>query len=367
MKFRLRRIRTAANGLLIGCVALATLPTLEAPAHAASVTPGMVITKSAVGITTEGFKTILKSLKPGMTLKLLPGNYVVGHVNVGLAGRPWDALAFATAAQRITVTAADPRNPPHIYGNLVLNNLHFWTFDRLIISSAYRGTIRGFLPLDLEGGIGWAITHCDLSGASATGAVANVLMAGTGGYPRLFNFSYNRVHAAGRPSAPTAALYNNVYVSFRGNTGTGGLISHNTIFDAPYGAGIKLGYGGVYNALGPWNVTVRDNTFIRNGIGIVLHGDVRGTRMVGNLFIDEAMLPFAGSTKTMHIYVRNDFTGRANYLAHNFGGPATMLLYDSHRQMWIGPDNRLGLKPRLVGTVPTTPPGMSYGATANWL
>jgi len=60
---------------------------------------------------TEELRAALRELRPGMTLRLAPGDYEGGHHVSGIAG--------------LTIVALDPANPPHFKGGA-----HAWHFSR---------------------------------------------------------------------------------------------------------------------------------------------------------------------------------------------------------------------------------------------
>ena len=175
----------------------------------------------------------------------------------------------------------------------------------------------------MSGGLGWQVIYSEFFGARQTKAMTNVLIAGSGGYPSHFMFAYNRVHDA---ALVTRGSDHNVYLMFHGAPGSGGVVTRNAIWNAPYGENIKIGDGGTYNSPGPWGLTVTFNTLFGGGRQILLHGNVRNNVIAGNLLV-RATQPFTSNPRTTEIYI-HDVTGTGNVFHHNYAFAATMFTYD---------------------------------------
>jgi hypothetical protein len=278
-------------------------------------------------------ESALSRLCPGDTLQLPPGTYATGYVRLVKNSIYHGGIRPGTAVKPITLRSQDPAHPALIQGGLQFTGADYWRISSLRIQA----TVANMSALYMNNGIGWNVSRNEIWGARQTNAMANVVISGSGGQPRGFQFLYNRVHdAAASTRADTTD--HNIYVNFRGATGSGGIISRNTIWNTPHGAAIKLGNGGAYNALGPWGVTVTMNTFVNNGRQLLLHGNVRNNRISGNLFY-HATQRFVSDSRTTQIYI-HDVTGTRNIFSYNYGFWATMFTYDPKKRGTYGTTNR---------------------------
>lgn len=319
-------------------------------------------------------KGLASSLCPGDQLVLGPGTYAMGDLRLyddpaAIYGR--GGIHRGTASYPITITSADSSQEALLLGSLQLTGAQYWRIDHVRVQA----TVPGRAALTMNGGVGWRVTSSEFWGARATNAMSNVTIAGSGGYPRGFLFAWNRVHDAAQ-STRTDATDHNIYVSFQGSLASGGVITRNLIWNAPHGAGLKLGDGGAYNALGPWGVTVSFNTFYDNGRQILLHGNVRNNAIYGNLLV-RATQRFVTDTRTTEIYI-HDVTGRNNVFHHNYGFAASMLGYDLKHAVTWGTGNRMANDwlhdPRFTGSLsgaylsPTNRTVLPYGryGTGRW-
>ncbi len=283
----------------------------------------------------SNFAAAVSSLRPGDTLQLLPGTYSIGLARfyagpfVGRTGN----FVPGTAAAPITITAASPSDPPLLRGLL-----SFQGGDHVVLSYLrVEATILDSPALRMTDGIGWTVRNCEFFGARNSHGLANVEIGGgvnpaRPGQPSRFQFLYNSVHDASNspaslhPDRVANHSEHNIYVYFHGSAGSGGLIQRNLIWGHPNGAGIKLGDGGVYNARGPWNVTVAFNTIAGGGRQILLHGDVRSNKIVGNL-LWRATQTFVHDPRTTQIYL-HEVTGRGNYVRYNYAFGSSMFMFD---------------------------------------
>ena len=327
----------ALSGLALGAL---TLP--GAPTTARAAADG---TTTTVGPGVD-LRAALIALKPGDTLALLPGTYPTGMVSPPPASVAVGAdrkMSLGTAIARITVRAADPANRPLILGEIKLWAPSYWTLDGLRVQAvdATRDA------LYIGGGTGWVVRNSEFSGASATNAFSNVTISsdiyGTGA-PRGFTFTGNCVHDAGRSIRKTTD--HNIYVSFAGESGSGGTISRNVIYNHANGAGIKLGNGGVPGARGPWGVTVAYNTIAQGGRQVLLHGDVRNNTITRNL-LSTSTQPFSTVNKTTSVYL-NLVVGGGNVFANNYAASSTMFSFGKTARM--NADNAVRTSPRFVGS-----------------
>ncbi len=313
----------------------------------------------------DNFQIAVSSLCPGDTLALQPGTYPVGYLRFYPGTLGPTGILRGTATRPITITAANPAQPPLIQGGLQFTGANYWRLWHLRVQA----TVAGMSALYMNGGMGWSVRFSEFFGARQTNSMANVVIAGSRGYPRGFEFRGNLVHDAAN-STRTDATDHNIYVNFQGAYGSGGLITRNVIWGTPHGAGIKLGNGGAYNALGPWGVTVSLNTIYNSGRAILLHGNVRSNTIYGNIF-QRATLRFVNDRRTTLIYI-HDVTGPRNVFHHNYGFMASMFTYDVKHRASYGTGNRMyndsAHNPLLVSSsagilVPQNPVAKPYGAT----
>ena len=295
----------------------------------------------------------LQSLRAGDTLELAPGTYTTGFIRaVGMAG--------GTPGAPITITAQNPAQPPVLVGGLWLYNPTYIALRHLRIQA----TAAAAPALTVQGGVGWTVDSSEFWGALATNAYANVVISGTGGYPRGFTFTQNCLHDAAQ-SSRTATTDHNLYVNFQGSTLTGGLIARNTMWNAPHGENIKLGDGGVDGALGPWNVRVANNTLVLGGRQILLHANVRNNTVIGNLFYD-ATAPFVSNPQTTQVYI-HDVIGPGNSFSDNYWSTSTMFMYNPLNAVTVGAGNIAGPNPAFAapnscaGWRQTAPAALPYG------
>ncbi len=278
--------------------------------------------------------TAISALRAGDTLQLAAGTYSQAYMRI--------TMAAGTAAAPITVTAQDPAHPPLILGGLELYSPTYVAIRHLRI----QGTFAGLAGLNMVGGTGWIVDSTEVWGAQQTLSLANVVIGGSGGYPRNFTFSQNCVHDAANSTNPDQVDHN-VYVTFPGSTTTSGTITRNIMWDAPHGENIKIGNGGLDGALGAWNVRVSNNTLVTGGRQLLLHANVRNTTVIGNLFYD-ATQGFVASPKTTQVYI-HDVIGTGNTFSYNYSAAATMFIYDPKSVVTLGVGNVTGANPAFTG------------------
>lgn len=301
----------------------------------------------------------MTALRSGDTLELAPGTYSTGYLRV--------TMAAGTASGPITVTAQDPNNPPLLVGGLELYSPTYVNLTHLRI----QGTGLGLAGLNMVGGTGWMVDSSEIWGAAQTHSLANVVISGTGGFPRAFRFSQNCVHDAANDTA-SGQVDHNIYVNFQGNAYTSGSILRNLIYTAPNGENIKLGDGGLAGALGPWGVRVANNTLARGGRQVLLHANVRNNTVVGNLFY-YATQGFVANPQTTQVYI-HDVVGTNNYFSHNYSADASMMMYDPSHKATLGAGNVNGSEPAFLGAYTCTgwrqtlPASLPFGrwGTGSW-
>ncbi len=341
------RARAAAGALAAGLLAVLLPVGAATPAEAAlgvcSGTPAVTVWNGA------DIESTLSRLCPGDTLQLPPGTFSTGYVRLVKNSIYHGGIRPGTAALPITVTAQDPANPPLLLGGLQFTGADYWRISNLRVQA----TVANLSALYMNNGIGWVVSGCEFFGARQTNAMANVVISGSGGQPSRFVFKGNRVHGAAK-STRADTTDHNIYVNFRGTTGSGGSIVRNVVWDTPHGAGIKLGNGGAYNALGPRNVVVALNTIATSGRQILLHGNVSYLRIYGNLFY-RATQRFVADTRTTQVYV-HDVTGIKNSIDYNYAYGSTLFTYDPKKRATY-------LKNRLSNLAAYNPQFTSVGTT----
>lgn len=342
------RTRVRMVGFAVALAALLPLHLQAGVAHGAGrvikVSPGADLAR------------VMTDLRAGDVLRLRPGTYDTGYL------RP--RLAPGTAAAPITVTADDLSRPPLLRGGLHLTSAAHWRIDGLRVQA----TVAGRSALYLDGGGWWSITRSEFFGARSTGSYANVVItSGGGGWPRSFRFAENCVH--GGAMTGRGNTDHNIYVSYRGAPGAGGQIVRNVIASHPQGAGIKLGNGGLADAIGPSGVTVAHNTIANGGRQILLHGRVSSNRITGNL-LGMSTAPFTRDPRTTAIYV-HDVTGTGNSFGNNYVWRSSMTAYDPGRKLASTGDNAVRPDPRMTGPGycsgwrPTLAGSTAYGRYGN--
>ncbi len=326
---RTRRTRSSKPRVIAVLAAMAAVVGMLATGPAASASTVRTIHPG------DDVLAALTSLHAGDTLQLAAGTYNTGYLRVS-------PMASGGPSNPITIVAADPAHPPLLMGGLRFYSPNYITLRSLRI----QGTSAGLAGLTMDGGTGWVVDQTEIFGAAQTGALGNVVISGTGGYPRAFTFSQNCVHDAGVGPAGDAT-HHNVYVDFSGSATTSGTILRNLIWNAKSGDNIKVGNGGLANALGPWNVRIANNTFGRGGRQILLHANVRNTTIVGNLFYS-ATQGFVANPQTTQIYM-HDVTGTGNYISHSYWFGSTMFVYDPTKKATLGAGLVHGTDPAFLG------------------
>ena len=331
---RPRRLLIAAlamSGLAMGSVVAPGAPLTgraEAAGRTFTVYPGV------------NLRSALMTLRPGDTLQLAPGVYRTGFVlPIPATATVRTKMSVGTPTAPITVRAQDPRNRPLILGELKLWGPSYWHLDGLRI----QGVDAGKDSLYMAGGVGWVVRNSEIFGARQTGAYSNVTIGsdiyGTGA-PRNFNFTANCVHDAAQTKRSNTD--HNIYVSFAGNSGSGGWITRNVIFNHPNGVGVKLGAGGLPGAHGPWGVKVVYNTIARGGRQVLLHGDVRNNYIARNIFAN-SWAPLGSTRKTTSVYL-NLVIGGGNTFANNYATASTMFYFGKTAR--FATDNAVRVNPK---------------------
>ncbi len=335
-----RSSRALAAALATGALAVAGVVVPNAPLTERAEAAGRTYT---VGPGAD-LRAAMIRLQPGDTLRLKPGTYRTGLVAPSPASTRIATsrkLHLGTASRRITVRAADPAHRPLVLGEIKLWGASYWTLDGLRVQAVDSGRD----ALYMGGGRGWVVRNSEFSGARRTGAYSNVTIGsdlyGTGA-PRGFTFAANCVHDAARTARSNTD--HNIYVTFAGRSGSGGVITRNVIFGHPNGAGIKIGNGGAARAPGPWGVKVTYNTIAQGGRQIFLHGDVRGNQVARNLLATSTE-PFHANPRTTTVYL-NKVVGAGNAFGNNFASGASMFAFGAKAR--VGAENAVRANPRFT-------------------
>lgn len=295
------RFRRPVAAAVAGLCAAGALVGVASPAQAA----GRVLQVS----NTTQLEKIVTTLHPGDVVQLKPGTYDVGSWRPQLTD--FGNHAVGTAAAPITITAADPAHRPLIQGALKFDDASHWTFSNLRI----QGTVKGTDTLTFNGGTGWALLNSEVFGASATGALANVVVAKIGSWPMPTNWmiSGNTIHDAGTNKAKPG-MQHEIYLTAVGNT-VHGLITKNIFYNTSQGANVKIGNGGVVNSPGISGVQVTNNTMYKSFEQVLLHGNVSNNVVKGNLMILSTRAQ--GDGNTVGVYLAG-VTGKNNVIQNNY-------------------------------------------------
>lgn len=309
----------------------------------------------------------LPLLQAGDTLAVEPGTYDVGLLRPRLG--TFGHTAEGTPTAPITLTAADPANPPLIQGSVKLDDANYWTLSHLRI----QGTLANTDTLTFNGGTGWSLLDSEVFGARQTGGHANVVVAKIGSWPMPTNWTIadNAIHDAGA-DATRPGTQHEIYLTAVGNTGRG-LIVRNLLYNTPEGATVKIGNGGLANSPGISGVQVADNTMYCNFEQVLLHGNVSNNTVTDNLMVlsTRAM----GDGGTVGVYLAG-VTGTNNLIKGNYYYAITKPIFNlaSTGSFTDGGDNRIRGNPQFDRTAspyfhPRTVPARAYGryaATNAW-
>jgi hypothetical protein len=264
----------------------------------------------------------IAALRGGQTLTLARGTYDVGAMTV--------ASTEGTSKYPITVRG---RNHPLIRGYMLVDSVRYLRFDGI----DFEARVPDLPAVQFQCGTGWVIQHGHMWTESAANLVVSGNRTGPGACvegPRAFTVKdmVFAVNTRVADASGTAVLF-----AFQGNNPTSGVVSHNVFRDA----GLTL--------FGVWHVTVEYNTFYRGPHAIFLQGDVRYTKMLGNLFVE---VPVGVGTFGVK--------SGSNTLAHTYGYRV--------KDFWSSPvtdlgDNREGVDPSVSSDlVPDNIDAGRYGA-----
>jgi hypothetical protein len=361
----MRRSRSLRFSAAAAAAALGVAAAITATVLPASAEPAGHVYLAKPG---SDLRTLLRSLQPGDTLELEPGTYTnlaPGQPNPSLL-RPI-ALHAGTAAQPITVTAADPADKPLLQGAVWLDEPTYWRVNDLRI----QGTVKGQSSLTIASGNHWSLSGDEVFGAGATGALANVAVARVNpAFPVPTNWSITQscVHDGGvDPARP--GIMHEIYVTVGG--ALHGSITHNRLFDTPNGGAIKIG-----EAVGPSgsNISITNNTMFDNGKQVILQGDASDETVRGNLMVDSTW-KLSDRKTTVAMYWAG-VSGHGTTIANNYIFRATRPMFSlgGSGSSWTngGGNSVRTTGPRFAavgctGLIPTTATAALYGAASNHL
>jgi len=346
---------TLAVASTVGLGAVATSSAVAAPAAAsvgAAAAPATGV-RAAVGRTytigpgtnaQDRMKAAMEKLRPGDTLKILPGTY-------GMDLRPNLTYAKGTQASRITVTAADAAHPPLFVGAVNLSGADWWVLTNIRI----QGTISRRDSLTMNSGTGWVATGLEVFGAKQTGAYSNVNIARFDGWPTTsrYVFAYNCVHDGGEVAERAGSMHQ-IYVTALGDNGNG-LIARNTLFGTPQGAAVKIGNGGVADTPGPQKVQIANNTMFYNGEQVLMFARITNNTVRGNLMVGSTRKLSNGDSVGVYLagLTRGAAGTTANLIQQNYSSNLTRPLFDNGSQAGTytnGGDNNINAGPRFTSS-----------------
>jgi O-antigen/teichoic acid export membrane protein len=279
------RRRTVAAGLpvllaslvLISCGGAADRPPPVAAASDATPSPRHTFyvapdgSDGAPGTMTRPFRTVahaLKRLRYGERLYVRGGTYTE-RVDVKVEPGRSDA--------RVRVSNF-PGERPILRGQLWIGNPSYWTIRGINVTWADGGANQPLVRI--YGGTDWELTRSEIWGAHSAAGLA--IDDGPRNNLGRWAITQNCIH----DTFPTNGVNqdHNIYV---GDMSTSpqpeGVISHNILFNAENGRGIKLGPGG--DAGGAVNVDVRFNTIYNSSQNVSLSRDTSRVTIERNILV----------------------------------------------------------------------------------
>jgi lipopolysaccharide exporter len=275
------RGRTVAAGLSVLLASVALLScggsdrsapaaaSTQVPRHTFYLAPGG--SDAAPGTKQRPFRTFthaLERLRYGELLYVRGGTYTE-RVDVQVAPGRRDAP--------VTVTNF-PDERPVLRGRLWIGNPSHWTIRGLNVTWAHGNPDQALVRL--YGGTGWELTRSEIWGAHSTAG----LEIDDGPLNNLGRWAVTRncIH----DTYPTNGLNqdHNIYVAdMKASPHPAGVISHNILFNAENGRGIKLGPGG--DTGGAVNVSVRFNTIYNSSQNVSLSRDTSRVSIEHNILV----------------------------------------------------------------------------------
>ena len=229
---------------------------------------------AASGQTDAPYATVargLSALRPGQTLYIRGGTYRENITDV--------ELAAGTPDQRITVRPY-PGERVLIEGLLWLRHPSYWSIEGIDVT--WRdGNEADKHMVKITGGRGWSISGAEISGARSFAGLLVVEDPADPSLPADWRVAGNCIWN----TQPTNGRNEDhlIYVN-SGTTSGPGVVEDNLLFDAPNGAGVKLG-GPAPDEGGAAGVTVSHNTIVDAAQSVMLVWQATRNRVERNLMV----------------------------------------------------------------------------------
>jgi len=242
------------------------------------------------------FTYALTRLRPGDSLIVRGGEYREQIRN--------PSVARATPNQPIRVMRM-PGERPTIRGLLWLRDIDHWIISGIDVTwDPITGESDEHM-VKITNGVGWRLEQGEFWGARSFAAV---LVASTrADEPRNWTIANNCIH----DTESTNGTNEDHLIYANTQTGSGGTISGNLLFDAPNGSGVKLG-GPSDDSVGTHDVRVIHNTIAHTGQNILIAWTSSRNEVVGNLLIG-----VEGNRSNIRAY---QLSGTDNVATGNAGG-----------------------------------------------
>ena len=204
-------------------------------------------------------------LCPGDTLYVRAGTYredISSGVKPGTKTYPIKVLSYQH--ERVV-----------LQGTLTLISANYWTIGGINVTRDPAKPVAAALVL-IKNGVGWQFVNAEVWGAAG---VSNIMITGTvTGQPANYRLAQNCIH----DNVATTPFMNdhNIYLMPGYKSGPG-IIERNIIYGAKNGANIKAAGGN--SSTGAAYVTIRYNTMIRAGAGVIVGYGSHHISMVRNL------------------------------------------------------------------------------------
>jgi hypothetical protein len=163
-----------------------------------------------------------------------------------------------------------------IMGTLTMNSANYWTFGGINVTRDPNQPRKQAL-VNIVNGVGWTFSNAEIWG---TNGVSNMMISSSvSGEPRSYRVVGNCIHdnlATGDPFMND----HNIYLMPGYKSGPG-IIERNIIWGAKNGANIKA--AGSTSSTGAAYVTIRYNTMLKAGAGVIIGYGTHHVSMVRNL------------------------------------------------------------------------------------
>jgi hypothetical protein len=258
--------------------------------------------------------------QPGDRIVVAGGTYT-GAAGYGATPGTEDAPIRLVAAKGERVV---------LRGTLQLENADHWVVDRINVTADPDGPRREFL-VKFDGGTGWRFTNAEVWGSRG---VSNVMISGSAknGTPKDYRLTGNCIHDNDATDDPF--MNDHLIYLMPGYRSTGGLIEHNTFFNAENGAAVKA--AGPDSSTGAGDVAILRNTVVRTAAGVVVGHGSNGVTVKRNLIGDQRVKAPSGARWVANYraaVVGNHVTGDGNVVARN-------AVWDFDRTVFATADSR---------------------------